>query len=220
MSASVPEPPFRAVIFDMDGLMIDSERVYRLAWFAAIGEFGQVMTDEIFRRFLGRNATDARALLGELCAEFAAADFMRRGGELAFSRFAPEGMPPKPGLAELLDHLERAQLPKAIATSTRREAALRSLAGLEQRFDVLTTGEEITRGKPAPDIFLLAADRLRVAPADCLVLEDSEAGISAAHAAGMRAVLIPDLVEPGEAIRRLAWRVCRSLHEVRAFVPG
>jgi HAD superfamily hydrolase (TIGR01509 family) len=205
----------RAVIFDMDGLMIDSEATYRMAWLRAIGGFQREMPDETFRRFLGRNSQDSRALLAEMYgADFDVNGFLDACRSIAGEHIDKHGIAHKPGLAELLALLEARGLAKGVATSTRREWALRSLGPLATRFEVLTTGDEVARGKPAPDIFLLCARRLQVAPRECLVLEDSELGIRAAHAAGMPAIMIPDLVEPTEEIRALAWRVCRSLEEV------
>jgi HAD superfamily hydrolase (TIGR01509 family) len=205
----------RAVIFDMDGLMIDSEVVYREAWFRAIGEFNREMPEETFRRFLGRNNQDSRVLLAEIYgADFDVNGFLHVCRSLAHEHIDRHGIPQKQGLEALLNQLDGRRLAKAVATSTRREWALRSLGPLAARFEVLTTGDEVERGKPAPDIFLLCADRLQASPDECLVLEDSEAGIRAAHAAGMTAIMIPDLVEPTEEIRELAWRVCRSLEDV------
>jgi HAD superfamily hydrolase (TIGR01509 family) len=205
----------RAVIFDMDGLMIDSEVIYREAWLRAIGQFKREMPEEVFRQFLGRNNRDSRARLAEIYgADFDVAGFLDVCRTLAGAHIDTHGIPHKRGLAGLLAKLEARRLAKAVATSTRREWALRSLGPLAARFEVLTTGDEVARGKPAPDIFLLCAERLQAAPHECLVLEDSEAGIRAAHAAGMPVIMIPDLVEPSEEIRALAWRVCRSLEEV------
>lgn len=199
--------------------MLDSERVYRLAWDAAMAELGLSMSDEIFHRFLGRVAADSLVLLHEIYGpQFDALAFWNRGAELSHTRFAPDGMPHKTGLAELLDWLEARAIPKAIATSTRREAALRSLGGLEHRFGALATGDEVARGKPEPDIFLLAASRLGVAPADCLVLEDSAAGVRAGRAAGMQVIMVPDLLPPSDETRALAHFVHPSLHEVRRWL--
>ncbi len=215
MSAPVDAAP-RAVIFDMDGLMIDSESIYQMAWRRAIREFEREMPDETFRRFLGRNSQDSHALLAEIYGDkFDVGGFLARCGKIAGDHIETHGIPHKPGLGDLLSSLEARGLPKGVATSTRREWALRSLGPLAARFEVLTTGDEVTRGKPAPDIFLLCAERLNAAPPDCLVLEDSEAGVRAAHAAGMRAIMVPDLVEPTDDVRALVWRVCASLDEVR-----
>ncbi len=215
----LPRP--HAVILDMDGLMIDSESIYRAAWFEAIPEFGREIDDPIFRRFLGRNARDAQLLLTEIYgSDFPAPDFVRRASAIALTRLGPEGMPPKSGLGELLDFLDASAIAKTVATSTGRPTALRSLGPWAARFPIITSGEEILQGKPAPDIFLLAARRLGIDPARCLVLEDSEAGVHAARAAGMPVIMVPDLVAPTEEMTSLASGVLNSLHEVRELLAG
>ena len=195
--------------------MIDSEAIYRMAWLRAIQGFDREMPDEIFRQFLGRNMPDSRDLLAKIYgANFDVGGFLGATGDISRQHIATHGIPHKAGLADLLDTLDSRRVQKGVATSTRREWALESLGPLAARFEVLTTGDEVARGKPAPDIFLLCADRLETPPHECLVLEDSEAGIRAAHAAGMPVIMVPDLVQPSEEIRALAWRVCGSLSDV------
>jgi HAD superfamily hydrolase (TIGR01509 family) len=123
----------------------------------------------------------------------------------------------KLGLLELLDLLEARNIPKVVATSTRRGHALPRLekAGLLHRFATVTTGDQVVNGKPAPDLFLLAASTIGVPPAQCVVLEDSEVGVTGAHAAGMTVFMIPDLKAPCDKTRTLAEEVCPSLVEVK-----
>jgi HAD superfamily hydrolase (TIGR01509 family) len=130
------------------------------------------------------------------------------------------GPPLKPGLLPLLDGLEALRLPLAVASATARAEIERRLAGVSllRRFDAVVGGDEVARGKPAPDLFLLAAGRLGARPADCLVLEDSEAGVRAAAAAGMAVVMVPDLVEPSPSVRALAEAVLPSLAEALEIV--
>jgi HAD superfamily hydrolase (TIGR01509 family) len=122
----------------------------------------------------------------------------------------------KPGLDELLDLLDSRRLVKAVATSTVRETAMTQLAaaGLLDRFDVVATGDEVANGKPAPALFLLAAERLGIEPAHCLVPEDAEAGVIAAHRAGMMVFMVPDLKPPSPEVKRLANGVFESLTAV------
>ena len=198
-------PAFAAVIFDMDGLMFDSEAVYRRAWLHWVHEFGAIMDDPTFHRFIGRNATSSRALLAELYGDqFDAGEFLRRTREHALAEVSSSGVPEKPGLRPLLAFLEERGIPKAVATSTDRPIASRWLDGLLPSFGALATGDEVAHGKPAPDLFLLAARRLGVPPAECLALEDSAAGVQSAQAAGMTVVMVPDLVPPTPDIRSLA----------------
>jgi len=102
-----------------------------------------------------------------------------------------------------------------VATSSARATADRLLqaAGVRQWFEIVVGGDEVTHGKPEPDLFLLAAERLGVTPSDCVVLEDSSAGIRAAHRAGMTPILVPDLQSPEDDVRTLAYRICATLHE-------
>lgn len=127
-------------------------------------------------------------------------------------------VPLKLGVLELLMFLDDNAIAKAMATSTERERALASLGEVRRRFDVMITGDEIEHGKPAPDIFLQAAERLAVSPETCWVVEDSEPGVRAAHAAGMRAVIVPDLERPSPDVCSLAAWVCDSLGEVQRLL--
>lgn len=127
--------------------------------------------------------------------------------------FEGTAVPKKPGLDELLALLDSRHIPKAVATSTRRKIAVTQLAanGLLDRFDAIATGDEVANGKPAPDLFLLAAQRLGADPAACLVLEDAEPGVIAAHRAGMQVYMVPDLQPVSSTTERLAAGVFRSL---------
>jgi HAD superfamily hydrolase (TIGR01509 family) len=135
---------------------------------------------------------------------------------------ARNGVPIKEGLGELLDLLDRSGVMKAVATSTERTRALSllTLAGVLNRFDAVVCGDEVERGKPHPDIFLAAAAKLGRSPIDCMVLEDSESGLTAAHRAGMRPVLVPDLKAPSQEALALAFRVFPTLTEVQGFLAG
>ena len=214
--------PIRAVIFDMDGLMLDTERMAQLAWQRAGAEFGFTLPDELYLQAVGRTAVATEILFRQgLGSEFPFADIYARKQHYLYTAIENEGIPTKAGLLELLELLERQGLPKAVATSTARALALRKLAaaGLLHRFSIIVCGDEVPNGKPAPDIFLAAAQKLGVAPANCLVLEDSLAGIRAAHAAGMRAIMIPDLIQPPVDQQERTCQVMLSLHEVIALFP-
>lgn len=201
---------FDAVIFDMDGLMLDSEPVHRAAWQQAARELGFVLSDDLYLTFVGVRAADNEATLSALWgAGFDTVEFRRRVLQHWRRRVEIEGIPHKPGLAPLLTHFQERGVSLAIATSTERTKALLSLGTLASAFAVLVTGDEVARGKPAPDIFLLAAERLGIAPAACLVLEDSDTGVQAALAAGMSVIQVPDL-KPASGLAP----VCQSLADV------
>jgi len=209
----------RAVIFDMDGLMLDTERLAPAAWSDAARAVGVEFDMTLLPAMVGRNFRDCNALIVERHGDaYPTAELMRAWHVAYDAIVARDGIALKPGLVELLDWLEREDIDKAVATSTRRDRAQAKLAqtGLLQRFSALVGGDEIARGKPAPDIFLLAAERLAREPGDCLVLEDSEPGVRAALAAGMTPIMVPDLHQPSAELLALGPLVLASL----ALVPA
>jgi HAD superfamily hydrolase (TIGR01509 family) len=207
----------RAVIFDMDGLLLDSEPLYRVTWKAAAADLGFPIDNVLYERFVGRGNLEAEQILREHFGDaFPLDEFHKRWSRDFENRLAT--MATKPGAIELLVALEKRDIPKALATSSPRVLALRCLGDLASRFAALAFGDEVSHSKPAPDLFLLAAQRLGIAPADCFVLEDSEAGVRAARAAGMDVIMVPDLVPPSEEIASMATRVCETLHEVMGIL--
>lgn len=186
--------PIRAVLFDLDGLMVDSEPLAEWAWNRVLAEHGARLDEETARDILGLRVIDSARLICEryglpLSPEQAAA---RR--DRFFLEAAPSRLRPRPGLYPLLDDLAARGLPMAVATSGHRRYVRLALATLRvaHRFAAVATGDEVERGKPAPDVFLLAAARLGVPPAFCLVLEDSRLGVLAARAAGMVCLAVPN----------------------------
>jgi HAD superfamily hydrolase (TIGR01509 family) len=207
-----------AAIFDMDGLMLDTEPLYRAAAKKAAAEFGYTFTDVLHERLIGRNAEDAERTVREAFGpDFPLEAYKARNHALE-AEFKAGLLPKKAGLDELLDLLDSWGIPKAVATSTRSAISLPELerTKLRGRFAAIATGDEVTHGKPAPDLFLLAAKRLGVEPSACLVLEDAEPGVIGAHRAGMRVYMVPDLQLPSPAAREHATAVFDSLFQVAA----
>ena len=213
--ASFVWPP-AAAIFDMDGLMLDTERIYHRTFRKVGVELGYTLSDELLLATSGRTFADGYRMLQEsLGSDFPLAAFQARWPVLWYEDVAVHGIPLKPGLVELLDWLDQERIPKAVATSSYVEEAEFSLraSGLTERFATVVTADEIVNGKPAPDIYLLAAERLQVNPARCLACEDSEPGALAAAAAGMYTIMVPDTHQPSAEVAAHAALVVPTLRE-------
>ncbi len=203
-----------AVVFDMDGLLLDSERLHARAALAAAREVGCPLEMDVFLKFVG--TTQAQRVLREHYGDAYPFEELRAAwGRLVKELFAAE-LTLKAGALELLDLLDKLGLPRAIATSSSHATVEDHLSaqGVRQRFHAVVANGDYANGKPAPDPFLMAAERLGVAPRDCLALEDSFNGIRAASSAGMMTVMVPDLVQPTAEIRGLCVAVVPSLYEI------
>lgn len=211
----------KTVAFDMDGLMFDTERLAQRLWMEASAAEGWNMNSEVLMSLVGQSKPSGMRLLAEAYGPgfpYEAIRTRRLAMEAEF--FRDNEVPLKPGLLELVGFLEARGIPLAVATSTQRYRVLPLFvkSGLLDRFSFLLCGDEVTRTKPAPEMYLKTAERLGKAPASCLVLEDSPAGIAAAHAAGAIPVMVPDLVEPDRATREKAARVFGNLGEVLGWL--
>jgi HAD superfamily hydrolase (TIGR01509 family) len=214
--------PYRpsAVIFDMDGLLFDTEALWQDALLSAAAEAGREFPDAVFNGSIGVRRSQCGPLFRSHFGEDFRFEDFHADWRRHFWRIAEARLAVKPGVRELLDLLDRLRLPRAIATSSSRTAVDRHLdsSGLTDRFDALVCRGDYENGKPAPDPFLKAAERLGVEPRLCLALEDSHIGVRSASAAGMMTVMAPDLLTPTEDIRALCVFVARDLHEVRDLV--
>ncbi|PUB12743.1 HAD family hydrolase [Yoonia sediminilitoris] len=190
--------PIRAVVFDMDGLLLDTERIYFEGYKRTRASFDLPPDDATFLEMIGRPQAEGQAVLQNgLQGIMKAAVFDARWA-VEVRALTQGPLPVKPGVAAMVSHLQGTGLPYAIATSTKTPNAHKHLAqaGIGHHFPIIIGGDQVTRGKPAPDIYLRAAATLGIAPADCAAFEDSENGVRAALAAGMTTVQVPDIKHP------------------------
>ena len=210
----------RAVVFDMDGLLIDSERVILDCWRNAAAEQALSLDDRLWLSMVGMHDAACVEMLARLLGP-AKAERLSLACKDRYDSLVEQGLPLKEGAIGLLQELSARNVPLAIATSTRRERALVKLerSGIHDFFEVVVTSSDVTHPKPAADIYLLAASRLGVSPGNCTALEDSEMGVRAANAAGMAVIQVPDLVPASELTRSLA-QVVALLHEARPLLQS
>jgi HAD superfamily hydrolase (TIGR01509 family) len=207
----------------MDGLMLDTEPMSHAAWKRTFAENRIPFSEDQFQALVGLNVADVRTKMAAWYgADFPFDAIYKRKLEVVDEIIARGGIIQKPGLADFLAAAGELGLRLAVATSTARARALYKLgrAGVRESFTAFACGDEIANGKPAPDIFLLAARRLGIPPAECVALEDSDPGVLAARAAGMRVILIPDVQAPSEEARQAAWRIVPDLLRAAELLRG
>ncbi len=189
----MPQRPLRAVTFDLDGLMFNSEELYQEVGATILARRGKQITGELLDQMMGRQAHAALAVMIEWHQLTDTAEQLAAESAEIFVDLLPAKLRPMPGLLDLLAALEAAGIPKAIATSSGRAFVERALGlfTLAPRFAFVLTAEDIEHGKPAPDVYLLAAEQHGVAPAEMMVLEDSQNGCASAVAAGAYTVAVP-----------------------------
>ena len=206
--------PVEAAIFDMDGLLIDTEAVYIEAYHAAAKAIGTTMSVELCHAMIGVPTRECEAMIQDhFGPDFSVEQFQTHFSEQA-KMMLDAHVPVKPGAAEMLEYLAGRGLPLAIATSSRPTTVQRHLgsAGLLGHFKAIATRYDVERGKPHPDVYLEAARRLGVAPERCIAFEDSNVGLTAAHAAGTMAIMVPDIVPPSPEVRAKCLTVVPDLH--------
>lgn len=189
-------PPFKALIFDMDGLVLDSESGYWLAWAQAAQAMGYELDQPFLASLSGLPWLKVVQYLQDYCGkDFDIERFQNLSGEYWLGNVRRKGVPVKKGFFELLNAIHELKLPFCLASNSRREDVLQSLAlaGLDGVFPAIVARDEVRHAKPAPDLFLKAAELLDTAICDCLVLEDSPVGIAAAVAAAAPCIYIPSL---------------------------
>lgn len=206
----------KAVVFDLDGTLIDSESLVREAYQRTCAQFGVSMTDAQFLALVGLNRDDNDVnLRGYYGQDFPLDDFHAANRAFLLERIAPL----KAGVLEILDALDKREIPYALATSSGPPWVERHFTAytLAHRFKAVVTRADCENGKPHPEPYLKAAALLGAAPADVLALEDSHAGVRSAHAAGCMVVMVPDLLAANDEMHSKAERIAETLHDVAAM---
>ena len=209
------------VIFDMDGLMIDTESITKKCLAKALNDIGHELPDELFNKLLGRDANaDRHYLTTHYGKDFDFDKTINKTLDYRDEHIKKYGIQMKKGLLHILDALDEINMKKCIATSSIRTMMEKKLSGLNllHRFDGFITGDQVSVSKPEPEIFLNIAKTMKVLPANCIVLEDSNAGIAAAYSAGMRAIMIPDLAQPDEETLPKIFAKCNDLEEAAKII--
>ena len=207
----------KALIFDMDGLLLDSERIVQRSWNEAGAKLGIPHLGEHIRHTLGLNRKARNEYFKHAFGtDFPLEEFNRMTSAIFFSIVENTGIPLKPGAKELLEYAKEHGFKIAAATSSGREYAVKELAdaGIWRYFDGGVFGDMIENTKPDPEIYLKACECVRTNPCECLALEDSPAGIRSAYADCLKVIAVPDLVQPDDEVLALTYRKLDTLHEV------
>jgi len=209
-----------AVLFDMDGLMIDTETLSANAWRQAGEALGIPLSDKLLHAMVGLATDHCATLLREALPDIDHAHLLQTARQRYHQALREAPIPLKAGILPLLQWCQAQQLPRAVATATQRQLAdiKLSRSGLAPFFAHSVCGDEVANSKPAPDVYLKAAAMLGMTPQQCIVLEDSPYGALAALAAGMRVIIVPDLVQPDAHMSKQALAVCKDLFEAQGLL--
>lgn len=210
----------KGIIFDMDGVILDSESISDITWDRAAKDFNITMTSEILNSCRGSNKNDILARLHTIYGNnFNADDFLDKTGEYFTEIENKDGIPLMPFAKEILEYLQ----PKyklALASSTKGPTVERQLtaAGVIKYFEKRITGEMVEHSKPNPEIYLRACKAAGLEPDECAAVEDSLNGVRSASAAGLKTIMVPDKVQPTKEIAALCWKICRNLEELKTIL--
>lgn len=216
----MPKPA--AVVFDMDGTLVDTERVSQASWRRASSDLGHPLPEWMLDAFVGCSMPDARAMVDREFRDAGLTDRLFAHQRELFARLEEEGLELRPGAFEAVRGLAGAGIALALATSTERGRASRLMDrfGLAGYFTKTVFGDEVSHAKPDPEIYLVAADRLGMPPSSCVAVEDSVNGARAAIAAGMRTYMVPEWSAPTKDVLASCEGVLRSLAELPGKLLG
>lgn len=214
---------YEAVIFDMDGVIFDSERLVLEGWQEIAAKYGIEGIEEVLPKCLGVNAQTTREIFrAHYGQDFPYDEYKKEASALFHSRYGNGKLPLKPGVRELLSYLKDEGYLVGLASSTRQAIVEQEItdAGLMAYFDNLVCGDMLKKSKPEPDIYLKACENLNVEPGMAIAVEDSYNGIRAAKRAGMVPVMVPDMVQPDGEMRDLAHKIFKDLFEVKKWIAA
>ncbi len=213
----------KAVVFDMDGLLLDTERISLKTFMEACHENRFEPDITIYYRIIGTNSAMTKTILTEGYGPSFPYDAVTTSWREKFNQEAYEkGVPLKPGVWELLSFLEHNRVRMAVVTSSRRDIAIRGLGNTEllKYFEFVLGGDQIDNGKPHPEMYQKACQQLVLLPGECLALEDSDNGVRSAGGAGLQVIQVKDILEPSAEVRALGYPVMDSLMEVQNHLKG
>lgn len=210
-----------AVVFDMDGVLFDTERLCQRCWCEVAGRRNYPDMEKVFCQCIGRSSTDSYHILMDYYGKTFPYDDFRKDADALFWQFIEEkGAPMLPYVSELLDFLKEKEIPVALASSSSKPTVERLLnrAQIRSCFDLLVTGDMVTHSKPDPTIYLMACEKLGVLPKDTYAVEDSYNGIRSAYRAGMKPLMVPDMIQPDAEMKELSHAIFKNLREVKEFL--
>ena len=212
---------YKAVVFDMDGVIFDSERAVMQCWKEVASRHNIPDIEKAILACTGTTMVRTREIMLNMYgADFPYDEYARESSAIFHSRYDGGRLPMKPGVKELLTFLKERGKKIALASSTRQQVVTDELrdAGIIEYFDRIICGDMVSRSKPAPDIFLKACEELNVSPSDSYAIEDSYNGIRAAHAGGLHPIMVPDLLPADEEMQSLAEIVLPNLTSVMEYL--
>ena len=211
----------KAVIFDMDGVIFDTEKVYLDIWIEVFEKYGYKMTKELYVTVMGTGRKNViKTFLENFGDDLPIEKMYEEKDNQLFYRIENQGIPLKEGVKELFSMLKEKDYKIALATSAKKERVEKQIKDkwLKESFDAIVCGDDVEKGKPSPDIFLKAAKEIDVEPENCFVVEDSPAGIKAAFSGGMKGIHVEDLKEADEDILKYCEKKFKNLQEIKEYL--